>query len=85
LAAVDTALSRNISTIRVESDSGIIITLMPDEVSVALGFSDYEFRISKLQSIISAFSDSAKRPLMVDVRYGDVVQFIYPEEKGDPG
>jgi len=71
-----------VSTIRVDSIYGIVITLIPKEIAVALGFSDFELRISKLKSVIDYLNQLEQTPALADVRHADVVQVTYPDNEG---
>jgi hypothetical protein len=74
-----------ISTIRIDGESGVVITLIPDEVPVAMGYSDFDYKIMKLKSIIDFLNENPRRFSMVDLRSGDIILFKTETGRGRIG
>ncbi|MBD3169167.1 MAG: hypothetical protein GF307_06760 [candidate division Zixibacteria bacterium] len=81
----DTELYNKISTIRVNDRFGVVVSLIPDEVSVIMGFSDYGTRIEKLKSVISYIENNGKNLTEVDLRHGNMILFNYNKKKWGTG
>ncbi|GEM_PF-5482274 len=77
LDSIDTHFAEIISTIKVDKDRGIIITLIPNEIPVIVGFNDYEYRINKIKSVYNYLSGIKRKPAFADARYGDIIQIKY--------
>ncbi|MCP4631448.1 MAG: hypothetical protein GY855_00870 [candidate division Zixibacteria bacterium] len=67
-------IAESISTIKIDKDKGVVITLMPSEMPIAFGYSNFEIRILKLKSVLSFINTLENLPSFVNVCYGDIVQ-----------
>lgn len=74
-----------ISTIRIDGESGVVITLIPDEVPVTMGYSDFDYKIMKLKSVIGFLNENPRKFSMVDLRSGDIILFKTETGRGRIG
>ncbi len=81
LSRLDSSFTRCISTIRLSPENGIMITIIPAEIPVTLGFSDYKYRILKLRSVMEHVHGLERQPSIIDVRHGDFVRLIYDSNR----
>ncbi|MBD3233368.1 MAG: hypothetical protein GF315_06555 [candidate division Zixibacteria bacterium] len=85
LSRLDSSFTRYISTIKLNSESGIMITIIPSEIPATLGFSDYGYRILKLRSVMEYVHGLERQPEVIDVRYGNFVRLIYNSNESGVG